>query len=127
MAKKFDFLESIAKHPGKWMLGAGALTAAKFAVGGYFIGKGMQAVKDKRAAKKKHKTTKLNLGGKYGSQKEFLTVKGGLGNKAKFYTAQGLQGAARHAKRGGKFIRKHHKYATTAVGGAAAWDIIDSD
>ena len=65
MAKKFDLLESMGKHPGKWLLGAGALTAAKFAVGGYFIGKGMQAVKDKRAAKKKHKTTKLNLGGKY--------------------------------------------------------------
>ena len=65
--------------------------------------------------------------GKYGSQRELLTVKGGLGNKAKFYTAQGLQGAAAHTKKGAKFIRKHHKYATTAVGGAAAWDILDRD
>ena len=55
MAKKFDLLESMGKHPGKWLLGAGALTAAKFAVGGYFIGKGMQDDKDKRASKKNKK------------------------------------------------------------------------
>jgi hypothetical protein len=67
------------------------------------------------------------LTGKYGSKRQFLKVRGGLGNKAKFYTAQGMQGVAHHAKKGGKFIRKHHKYATTAVGGAAAWDILDSD
>ena len=30
MAKKFDLLESMGKHPGKWLLGAGALTAAKW-------------------------------------------------------------------------------------------------
>ena len=53
MAKKFDMLESITKHPGKWLLGGAALTGAKFAIGGYFIGKGMQHVKDKKAAKKK--------------------------------------------------------------------------
>jgi len=81
-------------------------------------------------AKKLEKSVKLvpkMKTGKYGSTREFLTVKGGLGNKAKFYTAQGMQGAALHAKRGGKFLRKHHKYATTAVGGAAAWDILDRD
>ena len=81
-------------------------------------------------AKKLEKSVKLvpkMKTGKYGSTREFLTVKGGLGNKAKFYTAQGMQGAAHHAKRGGKFLRKHHKYATTAVGGAAAWDILDKD
>ena len=62
--KKFDMLESMAKHPGKWMLGAGALTAAKFAVCGYFIGKGIQHVKDKKAAKKrKQQETKKFLGG----------------------------------------------------------------
>ena len=62
--KKFDMLESMAKHPGKWMLGACALTAAKFAVGGYFIGKGIQHVKDKKAAKKrKQQETKKFLGG----------------------------------------------------------------
>ena len=81
-------------------------------------------------AKKLEKSVKMvpkRLTGKHGGTRVFQTVKGGLGNKAKFYTAQGLQGAALHAKRGGKFLRKHHKYATTAVGGAAAWDIVDKD
>ena len=79
-------------------------------------------------AKKLEKSVKLvpkMKTGKYGSTREFLTVKGGLGNKAKFYTAQGMQGVAHKSKQAGSFIRKHHKYATTAAGGAMAWDLID--
>ena len=38
-----------------------------------------------------------------------------------------MMGVADKTKKAGKFLRKHHKYTTTAIGGAAAWDILDSD
>jgi len=81
-------------------------------------------------AKKLEKSVKMvpkAMTGKHGTKRTFLKVKGGLGNKAKFYTAQGMQGVAHKGKQAGSFIRKHHKYATTAAGGAMAWDLIDND
>ena len=65
--------------------------------------------------------------GKHGSQRVLHTVKGGLGNRSKMYASQAMQGLAHKTKKGAKLLRKHHKYATTAVGGAAAWDILDND
>lgn len=65
--------------------------------------------------------------GKYGSKRVLHTVKGGLGNRGKMYAAQGMMGTADKVKKGGKFLRKHHKYATTAVGGGIAFDIFDDD
>ena len=81
-------------------------------------------------AKKLEKSVKLvpkMKVGKHGSQRVLHTVKGGLGNRSKMYAAQGMQGIAHKTKKAGKFLRKHHKYTTTAIGGAAAWDILDND
>ena len=81
-------------------------------------------------AKKLEKSVKLvpkAMTGKHGGKRTFLTVKGGLGNRGKMYAAQGMMGVADKTKKAGKFLRKHHKYTTTAIGGAAAWDILDND
>ena len=81
-------------------------------------------------AKKLEKSVKLvpkSVIGKHGSKRVLHTVKGGLGNRGKMYAAHGMMGVADKTKKAGKFLRKHHKYTTTAIGGAAAWDILDSD
>ena len=81
-------------------------------------------------AKKLEKSVKLvpkSVIGKHGGKRELLKVKGGLANRSKMFTAHGMMGVADKTKKGAKFLRKHHKYTTTAIGGAAAWDIMDSD
>ena len=65
--------------------------------------------------------------GKYGGKEDLLKVKGGLGNKARYFGGRGIQGVAQKSEVVGKHIKKHRKAYGWGVTGAAAWDILDKD
>ena len=65
--------------------------------------------------------------GRFGTKKEFATVKGGFVPKSKWYLGEGMRGVALHGKTAGKHVKKHQKLYTSGVGGAVIWDILDRD
>ena len=65
--------------------------------------------------------------GKYGGKEDLLKVKGGLGNKARYFGGRGIQGVAQKGEVVGRNIKKHRKAYGWGVTGAAAWDILDKD
>ena len=65
--------------------------------------------------------------GAFGGKRNLLKVKGGLGNKARYYGGRGIQGVAQKSEKVGRHIKKHRKAYGWGVTGAAAWDIVDND
>jgi len=65
--------------------------------------------------------------GVFGGKRNLLKVKGGLGNKAKYFGGRGIQGIAQKGEVVGKHLKKHRRAYGWGVTGAAAWDVLDSD